>query len=376
MTSRFKTLLALAPLALAGALAAPAPAPAQPGKGGGKTREQAIDAAVAYLKAAQAEDGTWSKSPSPGITPIVLTGLLKSGKVKADDPVAVKALKFIEGMVNEKEGHLAGSERLKNYITSVNVTALKATGDKRYDKLIAAGTAYLKKAQVGAADGKKPDDSNFGGFGYGPGTRSDLSNTHFALDSLHTAGVPVDDPVYKRAAVYVSRMQNLRSEFNDQPWAGAINDGSFIYVLPQAGAKGNPSDPRPGYGSMTAAGLKGLVLCGVSRDDPRARKALEWLARNYSVDVNPGRQEGSGGQGYYYYLLTLAKCLDALGGDEFTDAAGKRRDWRADITRALVNRQKKDGSWSNDFPTWMEGDPHLCTGYALQTLALCQPRSK
>jgi squalene-hopene/tetraprenyl-beta-curcumene cyclase len=114
----------------------------------------------------------------------------------------------------------------------------------------------------------------------------------------------------------------------------------------------------------------------VSRDDPRVRKAIEWLAKNYSVDVNPGRQDGAGGQGYYYYLLTLAKAFDALGEDEFTDAAGKKHDWRADITRALVNRQKRDGSWSNDFPTWMEGDPNLCTGYALQTLAVSRPKSK
>jgi squalene-hopene/tetraprenyl-beta-curcumene cyclase len=127
---------------------------------------------------------------------------------------------------------------------------------------------------------------------------------------------------------------------------------------------------------MTAAGVKCLLECGLGRDDPRVKKAVEWLAKNYSVDVNPGREDGSGGQGYYYYLLVLAKALDALGDDEFTDAAGKKHDWRAEITRALVNRQKRDGSWSNDFPTWMESDPNLCTGYALQTLAICKPRAK
>jgi squalene-hopene/tetraprenyl-beta-curcumene cyclase len=370
--------LALAVALPAAAMALAAPAAGQPGKGGGKTADQAVDAAVAYLKAAQAEDGTWSKAASPGVTGIVLTGLLKSGKVGPDDPMAAKAAKFVESLADAKEGHLAAGEKTfhKNYITSVNLVALKATGDTKYDATIARAAGYLRKAQTGADDGKKPDDPNYGGFGYGPGTRSDLSNTHFVLDSLKVAGTSPDDPVYKRAVVFVSRMQNLKSEFNDQPWAGTINDGSFIYVLPQPGAKGDPADPRPGYGSMTAAGLKGLLQCGVSRDDPRVRKAIEWLAKNYSVDVNPGRQDGAGGQGYYYYLLTLAKAFDALGEDEFTDAAGKKHDWRADITRALVNRQKRDGSWSNDFPTWMEGDPNLCTGYALQTLAVSRPKSK
>lgn len=39
-------------------------------------------------------------------------------------------------------------------------------------------------------------------------------------------------------------------------------------------------------------------------------------------------------------------------------------------------RQKKDGSWSNDFSTWMKSDPNLCTGYALQTLAICKSKTK
>jgi len=377
MPVRFKLMLVVMALALAFAVGAPSPAPAQP-KGGGKTREQAIDAALAYLKTAQADDGSWSKAASPGVTAIVLTGVLQTEKVGATDAPAAKALKFVEGMVDAKAGHLAAGEKTfhKNYITSVNLAALKATGDKKYDAIVAAGVGYLKKAQVGAEDGKKPDDQNYGGFGYGPGTRSDLSNTHFVLGALKAGGTPKDDAVYKRAVVFVSRTQNLKSEFNDQPWAGAVNDGSFMYVLPQPGAKGNPSDPRPGYGSMTAAGVKGLLACGLSRDDARVKKGLEWLAKNYSVDVNPGRDAGAGGQGYYYYLLTLAKCFEALGDDEFADATGKKHDWRADITRALLLRQKRDGSWANDFTNWMETDPNLCTGYALQTLVICKPKAK
>src|SRR5262249_20695287 len=95
----------LGPAALAAVACLSAPADAQ--KGGGKTPEQAVDAAVAYLKTAQAEDGTWSKTASPGVTGIVVTGLLKSGKVGADDPVAAKAIRFVEGMADAKAGHLA-----------------------------------------------------------------------------------------------------------------------------------------------------------------------------------------------------------------------------------------------------------------------------
>ncbi len=358
--------------------------PAQEKKGGGpktKTWDEVADAAVGFLKTTQAEDGSWSKPTHVGITGVVLQGLFLSGKATATDPMAVKGLKFVEGFVNAKDGHLAGegdAVRHKFYMTATNMQALQASGDKKYDPVIAAAAAYFKKGQVGADDGKPQTDVNFGGFGYGPGTRGDVSNTHFALDALVAAGMPKDDAVFKKAVVFVSRMQNLKSEFNDQPWAGKINDGSFIYVA-GGGAPGGttPADAaRPGYGSMTYAGVKCLVLCGVSKDDPRYKKAMEWVAKNYSVDVNPGRMEGAGGQGYYYYLVSMAKCLHTLGVDEVTDANGKAHDWRAEITRALANRQKKDGSWGNDFSVWMESDPNLDVGYALTALSYTKPKAK
>jgi squalene-hopene/tetraprenyl-beta-curcumene cyclase len=73
----------------------------------------------------------------------------------------------------------------------------------------------------------------------------------------------------------------------------------------------------------------------------------------------------------------MAKCLDTLGSDEIEDAAGKKHDWRADLTAALAKRQKQDGSWLNDNldgKHWMEADPNIVTGYALMTLSHCKPK--
>ena len=67
---------------------------------------------------------------------------------------------------------------------------------------------------------------------------------------------------------------------------------------------------------------------------------------------------------------------DGVGEDEFTDANGVRHDWRTEITAALAQRQRPDGSWLNDNDRWMEGDPNLVTGYALLALAYCQPVKK
>src|SRR5262245_31386596 len=65
-----------------------------------------VDKAISYLRSTQAEDGSWSAKTSPGITGIVLTGMLQTGKIKAKDPSAEKALKFIEGLINPAAGHI------------------------------------------------------------------------------------------------------------------------------------------------------------------------------------------------------------------------------------------------------------------------------
>ena len=177
----------------------------------------------------------------------------------------------------------------------------------------------------------------------------------------------------------MSRCQNLKSEYNDQAWAGKINDGSFVYTAAQGGdtkVTDNP-DPAaglPGYGSMTYAGVKSLIYCGVSPKDERIKKALGWIRKNYTVERNPGMPRQREQWGLYYYLHTMAKCLDALGEDALVDERGVKHDWRADITQALAKRQRADGSWLNESDRWMEGSPLLVTGYALMTLSYTKPK--
>src|SRR5262249_34997236 len=78
--------------------------------------------------------------------------------------------------------------------------------------------------------------------------------------------------------------------------------------------------------------------------------------------------------GLYYYYHTMAKTLQTLEFDEFTDAQGNKHDWRADITGALAKRQRPDGSWLN-INHWMEADPNLVTGYSLIALSYSRPKN-
>lgn len=348
-----------------------------------KTHDEIMSKAVKYVKSTQEKDGGWSTSKSLGITGVVVTGMLKSGKVTADDPSVAKGLQFIEGLVNPEKKHIAGKDpkvQLLNYVTSVNLMALaEAKRADRYKSIIGDAVEFLKKLQWDDGEGKTQESDFFGGAGYDSKSRPDLSNTQFFLDALKAGGLPKDDPAFQKALVFVSRCQNLKSEWNNLPWAGKINDGTFIYTPATGGVTKVVDEPLPdgslpGYGSMTYAGIKSMIYCGVAKDDPRVKKAYEWIQANYSVDKNPGMPEIRAKWGLYYYYNTMAKCLDAMGVDYVVDAKGTKHDWRKDITEALQKRQNADGSFQNDAANWMEADPNLVTGYALMALSYCRPK--
>lgn len=374
-------LVPLAAIAALFSLLPASPTAAQPPADQWKT---IVDKATAYLKKTQNEDGSWSASPqNRGITGIVVTGLIGTG-TGPNDPAVAKGVKFIESLVNTKEGHIAGNDskaNLINYTTSINIMALTAAnkGDK-YKAVVGHAVKYLKEYQWDEARGKDEKSDYYGGAGYaGDKSRPDLSNTAFFLEALKEAGVKNDDPSFKKALVFVGRCQNFDSEFNRAAWAKKNNDGSFIYTGANGGenrrtdGEGTKTD-MGGYGSMTYAGIKSMIYCGVGKDDPRMKKALEWISKNYTLDANPGMPEVNSQRGLYYYYHTFAKAMHALGVDTFTDAKGVKHDWRADLIAALAKRQKPDGSWVNETDRWMEGDPNLVTGYALMALSYAKKK--
>ena len=344
-----------------------------------KTWETVAQKAAKFLQSTQDKNGGWSTDKTPGVTGIALTGLLKAGQATPQDPLGQKALKYIESLVNPEKKHIAGKDpkvQLQNYVTSINVMALvEANQGDKYKAIIGDAVTFLKKLQW---DGKDPTSDFFGGAGYDSKSRPDLSNTQTFLDALKAAGIGPDDPSMKKALVFVNRCQNLKGEHNDRPWAKLINDGSFIYTAATGGATKVVDKPLengalPGYGSMTYAGVKSMIYCGVTKDDLRIKKAYEWIQNNYSVDKNPGMPDVRSQWGLYYYYNTMAKSLDALGIDYVVDAKGVKHDWRKDITEALAKRQRPDGSFHN-VPNWMEADENLVTGYALMALSYCKPK--
>jgi squalene-hopene/tetraprenyl-beta-curcumene cyclase len=326
--------------------------------------------ASAFLKSRQKADGTWSSEKNPGITGLVVTALLRSRRATPSEPAIVKGLAYLEALISPKTGGLAEGPT-SNYVTSIALMAFhEANTGGKFDAQIKAGQNYLKNLQWDETENKGADDAFYGGAGYGSRSRPDLSNTAFFMEALRETGLPADDPSLKKALVFVSRCQNLKGEFNDQGWAGKVNDGGFIYT-PAAGGVSMavpPTDANGGlrsYASMTYAGLKSMIYAGLKPDDPRVKAASEYIARNYTLEENPGL----GQAGLYYYSQTFAKALTALGKPTFTDAAGKTHEWKQDLIAALAKRQAADGSWVNPADRFMEGDPNLVTAYGLLALS-------
>ena len=172
--------------------------------------------------------------------------------------------------------------------------------------------------------------------------------------------------------MFVSRTQNLPGPHNDLPHPAKNPDGGFYYTPANGGESMAGTTPEGGlrsYASMTYAGLKSMIFAGLDKDDPRVRAALEWLAKHYSFEENPGM----GDAGLFYYYHTMAKALDVLGDEVFTDAAGTAHHWRGELAQAVIARQREDGSWVNANARWMENDPNLVTAYALLALAHAKP---
>jgi squalene-hopene/tetraprenyl-beta-curcumene cyclase len=339
------------------------------------------DQAIAFVKSTQKPDGSWGTAPQGmGVSGVIVTGLLGCG-VSADEEPAAKGLKYIESLINAEAGHIAGPEPkmgLQNYVTSVNLMALTAAKrDAKYRGVVGNAAKFLRNLQWDDSEGKDEKSDFYGGAGYDSKSRPDLSNTQFFLDALKAAGTPTNDPAIRNAMIFVSRCQNLKSEFNDQPWAGSINDGSFIYSAAGGGStktSDEPNAPLTGYGSMTYAGVKSMIYAGITKDDVRFKNALTWIRKNYTLEANPGMPPALASRGLYYYYHTFAKTMDLLGEDEFVDAAGVKHNWRADLLAVLAKRQQPDGSWMNATDRWMEGDPNLVTGYALMALSHCKPK--
>ena len=367
-------------------------ASAEPIDASTKERGRAVvDRAIEFLNTQQDPNtGGWGHNPDgpnfPAITGLVINGMLLDPRIDPSNPVVDRGLEYILSFA-QMDGSIHDG-MLPTYNTAICISALSQARTHRADSALASGIAFLKTVQyhnrntggIEAPDFNEPvaeDHPYYGGVGYGKHGRPDLSNLSFFLQAMHDAGVSTEDPAYKRALVFLSRVQ-MNDETNDMHYADASNQGGFIYAtVPNAESIDSiPGQSQAGdmvetssdggsitrlrsYGSMTYSGFKSLIYADLAPDDPRITAAWRWIESNYSLEENPGM----GDQGYYYFLCAMGRALDSWGADRVGE-----HDWRADLVDTLEELQQEDGSFAIKHERWMEDNATLITAYALIAL--------
>ena len=367
--------------------------------------QQTIDRALDYLRARQdAATGGWAINPDgpvyPAVTALVADAMLRDPALDATDAHVARALTFILSY-RQPDGGIY-DRVLPSYNTSIALSALSRARTPEVLDAVPDAQRFLEGLQWSEAPlaetpspelgvGKVSRDQPFyGGVGYGRHGRPDLSNLAFMVEALHDSGYPVESEAYRRAVVFLERVQ-MDARFNTMPYAAGSRQGGFIYATSENAASPGSGQSMAGtieetlddgarvsrlraYGSMTYAGFKSYLYAGLARDDPRVLAAYGWIRANYTVAGNPGL----GTEGYYYYTVVLARALDAWGEPTIDiarpDGTTEPHPWAEELCGHLASLQLDDGSFRVLDDRWLENDPVLITAYAVLAMQCAQGR--
>lgn len=293
---------------------------------------------IAYLRCHQNLDGSWTYAgrggtrESVGVTGLATLAFLNAGYDESD-PIVSKAITWILSN-QEADGSIQSGWGV--YDTCMAVFALVATHNPDYDNEIQDAIDYLVDAQNDEGEGLTSSDPQYGGWGYyrDMSEWSDLSNTQFALMALDTAQLDETSDVWIKADTYfITRCQNREASNPDYNF---YDDKGFIYR-----PSGTNLASGRSYGSMTAAGVWSLLLCGVDpTSDGRLQDALDWLDNlHYSVNQN----HPIGNEWVYYYDLGLVKAYTMAEARGWNSA----HNWYEDVSNFLIGNQASDGHWPN-----------------------------
>jgi squalene-hopene/tetraprenyl-beta-curcumene cyclase len=368
--------------------------------------DDTLPKAAEYQWSRQADDGGWHSEQyavlrsGQALTPFVLYTLLQVPEAECPRPDggAQRALEFIRKHVGD-DGALGHSDpdiiEYPVYSTSYALQCLVAVKDdpslsKMSDvQLTTRMYDFLSTAQF-----REPyfttTHAAYGGWGFdvaqeagNPG-HMDLAHTRRALQALRALIPTGGYPQFTRGELFlrvvqrhqgslakphqIARVLHYRSDipfdggFYFSPIVEKANKGGFA-----AGVDGHAAPHFRSYATATCDGVLALLACGVSRDDDRVSKAIEWLQRHddltYPDGVPTDQPEPWGEAIRFYHYAVRAEAYAAL------DWPG---DWRAELSGLLAKQQAANGSFSNNAsPLMKEDEPILCTALAIIALTHC-----
>jgi len=280
--------------------------------------------------------------------------------------------------------------------TALTLMALATVDREKHADRIRGAQAYLKNNQL-------KEGAHRGGLGYGDEepkiidgqlvvqkkTIANLSVTGFSAEALAASGLPRDDAFWKLVVEFVRKCQNSSEVNTDPEFVASLKaknlsvgeDGGLYYTpvadpsLQKAGTKKiADKESIVSYGAMTYEGIKTYIYAGLKKDSPEVKAAIDWVRKNYSVEVHPGfaydETKRNHLRGLYYYYLVMGRAMDAYGENPFTTFDGKKHDWPVELGNQLLKTVRESKMWVNDNAGWYEGDPVLVTSYVLNTCDL------
>lgn len=257
------------------------------------------------------------------------------------------------------------------YTLACHLHALTILQPKDWQSTARRLLARLRLLQFNPQNGWSESEPAFGGFGLGdrPPTAKDaaelvtLSTTVAALAAARAAGVKVDDPLVVQARTYIERCQHF------DPSNGDLDRHGGFFAAPTdewRGGKGGSYDDggKRAYGTATADGLRGLLLCGHATDTPRVAAAAAWLERNGDLPV-PG------------LLAEFEPALRCYWAAARAEAAVARDREVPPAPGWLLERQRSDGALAGAFvgfdAAMKEDEPVVATILALRALRPGRP---
>lgn len=305
-------------------------------------QERAVERGLAWLAAAQADDGSWVSK---------IGYKLNNGYNYTADDKGHLGVTALAGMAFLAGGHLPGRGRygpnveraLSFVLASVQEDGYITYGGSRmYDHAFATlflaeicGMTHrdeVKKSLQKSVDFIVRSQNEQGGWRYEPyATESDMSIVVcqvIALRAARNIGIRVPKATVDRAARYVVDSAVTRDSGFEMPGYSEI--GTFHYQ--------RQVHSRSSF-SLTAAGVTALHGLGIYSDE-LIHKGLDYLASNLTrFNQRSGHQE----RGHYYFWYGHYYGVQAM----YTAGSPYWEPYFEELRKDLLILQQSDGSWPN-----------------------------